>query len=48
MKLNNGTLEFDLGKLSAKVNRELEKYVNNCLIQMDLERQAEEKEFQKF
>ena len=34
---NNGTLEFDINKLSPETNRKLEKYVNDCVIQMDQE-----------
>jgi len=35
INLNNGTLEFDINKLSAETNRELERYVNKCIAEMD-------------
>lgn len=36
-QLKNGTLEFDINKLSPKTNRALEKYVNQCLEEADRE-----------
>jgi hypothetical protein len=35
MSSNNGTLEFDINKLSPGTNRKLEKYVDECIKQME-------------
>lgn len=36
-QLNNGTLEFDINRLSPETNRKLEKYVNECIAQVEQE-----------